>query len=306
MSAGRRAKHALETLAFRAFVGTVRGLPHGSAVRLGAALGRFAFAVGLRRKVAVNNVLERLAPDGGRPAAERIARESYEVAGRTFVHLLRADLLDDKLIWRLVVREDIETIRTFRDASGTILVSGHFGNWELLVLAIRRAGIPTAVMAGDQANAYVDEALRATRARAGVRPLSARSGLRDALGLLREGGCLATLMDQDARHKGVFVEFLGAPASAHVGIVNLATRTGSSVLPGVLVDESGRYRLVLGDAWRPRSDLSDEENARAGAEHFHRFLEEQVRRHPGNYFWAHRRWKTRPKEPQEVVEEAGR
>jgi KDO2-lipid IV(A) lauroyltransferase len=305
-SLGRRAKRALETLAFRVFLTTVRGLPHDAAVRLGAGLGRFAFALGLRRKVAVRNVEERLAPEGGRHAAERIARESYEVAGRTFVHLLRADLLDDRSIWRLVSREAIETVSTFRDAAGTILVSGHFGNWELLVLAIRRAGIPTAAMAGDQSNAYVDTAIRAIRARAGVRPLSARSGLRDALGLLREGGCLATLMDQDARSKGIFVDFLGAPASAHVGIVTLAMRTGSSVVPGVLVDEHGRYRFVPGVAWRPRAGVSDEENARAGAEHFHRFLEAQVRQHPGNYFWAHRRWKTRPKEPREIVEEAGR
>jgi KDO2-lipid IV(A) lauroyltransferase len=293
-SLARGAKRALESAGFAVLLAAVRRLPNGAALRFGAALGRVAFALGLRRAVAVRNVVERLAPEGGPREAERIARESYEVAGRTFVSLLRADLLDERTIWELVPQDEIRALHTFRDASGTILVSGHFGNWELLVLAIRRAGIPTAAMARDQANARVDGAIREIRARAGVRPLSARSGLREAIGLLREGGCFATLMDQDARGRGVFVEFLGAPASAQVGIVTMAMRTGASIVPGVLVDTAGGYRFVAGAPWRPRPDVGEEENARAGAEHFHRFLEEQVRRHPGNYFWAHRRWKTRP------------
>lgn len=290
----RRTKHALEAVGFRALVAIVRRLPYALSVRVGSALGRLTFALGLRRAVAVRNVEERVAPAGGRREAQRIARESYEVAGRTFIHLLRADLLNDRAIWAVVPRDEIDQLHALRKGSGMILVSGHFGNWELLVLAIHRAGIPMAAMAGDQSNTFVDVAIRAIRARAGVRPLSARSGLRDALALLREGGCMATLMDQDARSKGVFVEFLGAPASAHVGTVSMAMRTGSVIIPGVLVDEAGRYRFVVGAAWRPRPDVSEEENARAGTEHFHRFLEEQVKLHPGNYFWAHRRWKTRP------------
>jgi KDO2-lipid IV(A) lauroyltransferase len=64
----------------------------------------------------------------------------------------------------------------------------------------------------------------------------------------------------------------------------------------VLVDEGARYRLVLGRTWRPDPARSAEDNLRDGAVQFHRFLEEQVRAHPENYFWAHRRWKTRPPE----------
>jgi lauroyl/myristoyl acyltransferase len=76
--------------------------------------------------------------------------------------------------------------------------------------------------------------------------------------------------------------------------VSLAMRTGTPLVPGLLVDHDGTYRFVAGEIWRPDPQLGEEENLRAGAVHFHRFLEESVRRDPANYFWAHRRWKTRP------------
>jgi KDO2-lipid IV(A) lauroyltransferase len=102
-------------------------------------------------------------------------------------------------------------------------------------------------------------------------------------------------MDQDARRKGVFVEFLGAPAACHTGVVKLAIRSGKPLIAGVLVDGgSGTYRLVRGPVWRADPSRSDEENELDGTTVFHRFLEEQVRAHPGNYLWAHRRWKTAP------------
>jgi KDO2-lipid IV(A) lauroyltransferase len=182
-----------------------------------------------------------------------------------------------------------------------LFVSGHFGNWELAVVAIRRCGAPLAALAGVQTNVAVDAAVRDIRARVGVRPLSARSGLRDAISLLREGTSLITLPDQDARSKVVFIEFLGTQASAHVGIASLAERTGSVLAPFVVVDERGSFRIVRGAVWRPDPGATREANERAGAEHFHRFLEEQVRLHPETYFWAHRRWKTRP-----PVADAGR
>jgi KDO2-lipid IV(A) lauroyltransferase len=291
---GRRLKRALESIGFRLFASLVRAMPHEGAVRLGAALGRLAFALGVRRRVSVQNVAERIAPPGGRAAAERIARESYGVMGRTFAFLLRMDLVTDERLWGLVSREDLEAVRVASQGRGAFLVSGHFGNWELLLLAVRRIGLPVTALAGEQSNSSVDLAIRDIRARAGIRPLSARSGLKEALAALRGGSCLVTLMDQDARSKGVFVPFLGTPASAHVGVVSIAMRCNVPLVPLALADEDGTYRFAAGTPWRADPSASKEENERAGTEHFHRFLEEQVRLRPGSYFWAHRRWKTRP------------
>jgi KDO2-lipid IV(A) lauroyltransferase len=294
----RRAKRALERVGFALLLAVILPLPRGAAMRVASALGTFAFdVVRLRRKVAVANVRERLSPAGGEPEAVRIARESYRVMARTFFDLLRFDRIDDAALWRALPRDEFEVFRSVSaEENGAVLVSGHFGNWELLVLGIRRMGLPVSALAADQANRTVDAYVKEARARAGIPTLSARRGVRAAFDALHSGAYVATLLDQDARRKGVFVEFLGAPASTHTGVVAMAMRAGRPLLPGVLIDRGGGrwYRFVRGEAWRADPALSEEENLRAGAAHFARFLEEQVRAHPDNYLWAHRRWKTRP------------
>ncbi|MCA9750674.1 MAG: lysophospholipid acyltransferase family protein [Gemmatimonadetes bacterium] len=296
-SSGKRVKHAFETVGFRLLVGVVRRTPRAFALGLGSALGRFAFEIGIRRRVAVDNVLARLAPAGGRRAAVRVARESYAVIARTFVDLLRTDLESDAVIGGLVPREDLEPVlEVWRHGKGAMFVSGHFGNWELLLNSIRRLGVPVGAMAKDQSNTAVNEIVKSIRARGGITPLSSRRDLREAVRLLRGGGYVATLMDQDAGKRGEFVPFLGTPASTPSGAVTMAVRTGAPLVPGVLLDLGGSYRAAIGEPWWPPSagEMPEEEAVRAGVLHYTRFLEEHVRAHPGNYFWAHRRWKTRP------------
>jgi KDO2-lipid IV(A) lauroyltransferase len=216
------------------------------------------------------------------------------VLARTFVDLLRFDRIDERTLWRLLSIGEVRDLASSAGGGAAIFVSAHFGNWELLLLGLRRCGVVLHAVARDQSNAAADRGIKAARARAGVRTLSSRTGLREAVRALRRGESVTTLLDQDAGGKGLFVDFLGAKASCHSGMVALAARTGNPMVPVLLVDERGTYRVAPGGVWRADPALSQEENVRAGVEHFQRFLEAQVRAHPGNYLWAHRRWKTRP------------
>jgi KDO2-lipid IV(A) lauroyltransferase len=283
-----------ESAGFFLLTGLVRALPRRVGRAAGTWLGGFVFDVArIRRTVAVRNVTERLAPAGGLPEAERIARESYRVMARTFVDLVRLDRIDRSVTDRMFSPDDVEWFRSVeRGGRGAVLVSGHFGNWEIMALAIRRLGLPLRVVAARQANAVVDEGVKRVRRQAGIDTISPGRDVREILRALRANEFVATLMDQDARRRGVFVDFLGVPASTHTGMLSLALRTGSPIVTGVMVDEGGSYRFVRGDVWRPRRD--DPDNLLDGVAHFNSFLGEQVRRHPENYFWAHRRWKSSP------------
>jgi KDO2-lipid IV(A) lauroyltransferase len=296
VGSGRSAGRWLESAGFLALAALVRAVPRAVARACATRLGSFAFdVVRIRRDVAVRNVVDRLAPAGGVPEAERIARESYRVMARTFVDLLRLDRIGRSETDRLLSLEGAAWFRSFAErGEGAVLVSGHFGNWEIMALAIRRLGLPLRVVAARQANPLVDARVRSFRQRAGIETLSPGRAMRGALRALRGAEFVATLMDQDARSRGTFVEFLGTPASTHTGMLSLAIRARSVVIPGVVVDRGGTYELVLGEPWRPSPDRDDGENVRRGAEHFNRFLEAEVRRNPENYFWAHRRWKSRP------------
>jgi Kdo2-lipid IVA lauroyltransferase/acyltransferase len=292
-SVGRRIKHAAEAAGFRMLTVAVRGLPRAQAIALGTGLGHFAFDRGIRRDVAVRNVLEHLGPRST-DEARAIARESYGVMGCTFTDLLRGDLTTEDVVWNLMEKSAFQPLADVHaEGRGGVLVSGHIGNWELMVLAARRFGLPVAAVTGDQANSAVDRTVRRLRARAGVEPLSARSGLRDAVRILRSGGFVCSLMDQDARSKGIFVDFLGAPASTHVGLASLAARTGAPLVMGVMAGGRERYEFRVGPIVR-FPEKGTEEELRHAAVTYNRWLEDEVRRAPGNYFWAHRRWKTKP------------
>jgi KDO2-lipid IV(A) lauroyltransferase len=265
-------------------------------MRFATGTGRFAFDIArVRREVAVRNVLERLQPEGGRPEAESIARESYAVMTRTFVDLLRGGRLGDEELWGVLSRSGMEELKhSLTKDGGSLVVSGHFGNWELAIQGLRRLGVSIAALAADMANPRVNERVMRARRAAGIEPLSPRRDLRGVVRHLEGGGCVVTLMDQDARGKGVFIDFLGTPASTHGGIVSLAMRTGAPLVFGALVDEGDTYTLVPHEVWRPDPSLDEVRNRRDGAVRFNRYLESLVLRWPTNYFWAHRRWKTRP------------
>ncbi len=292
----RRARQVLESIAFTTLGTIVRRAPRRLARKLATAMGHFAFDVlRLRRRVAVENVRLRLRPPGGEREAVRIARASYGQLGRTFVDLLRFDRVDDDAVWKEVDRDEVERVAALaRRPGGCLLVSAHFGNWELLLHALARVGLPISVIAGDQSNARVDRAVKGLRLAGGVPTRSARREVRAAMRDLLEGRAVATLMDQDARHKGVFVEFLGAPASTHVGVVRMALGTGAAFVPVLFAEEGGKHRAHLAPPWVPPVGASLEERLRDGAAYYTRFLEEHVRRRPEEYLWAHRRWKTKP------------
>jgi KDO2-lipid IV(A) lauroyltransferase len=112
---------------------------------------------------------------------------------------------------------------------------------------------------------------------------------------LRKRRIVALLADQDARKAGVFVDFLGSPASTFQGPAQFACRTGSPLVCCAIVrrpDET--HDAILFPPIYPKTGVDrDAEVLRLTQEHA-KILGDCVRRHPEQYFWAHRRWKTRP------------
>jgi KDO2-lipid IV(A) lauroyltransferase len=117
---------------------------------------------------------------------------------------------------------------------------------------------------------------------------------------LRAGRAAGIVTDQNARRGGIFVDFLGRPASTARGTALFALRTGAPLIVGVARRLPGfpqRYRCTFeavefdstGDMERDVLKLT-----RAHTE----YLERHVREFPEQYFWQHRRWKTRPMEQE--------
>ena len=114
--------------------------------------------------------------------------------------------------------------------------------------------------------------------------------------LLRNGGVLATLADQDAGQRGLFVDFFGRPASTHKAIAILALEYNVPVVVTgtTKVAEPMHYQVLAEDVILPEEYAGRPDAVRQLTQRFTTALERLVRGAPGQYFWLHRRWKHQP------------
>ncbi len=177
-----------------------------------------------------------------------------------------------------------------------LIVTGHFGNWEMAGYALAMLGFQTHAIARPLDNPYLDRFLRRFRERTGQKLLAKKGELDKLEGLLKAGGIVCTLADQDAGQRGLFVNYFGRPASTHKAIALLALEHGVTLLVGgaMKVGEPMRYVIRATDVINPEDYAHDSNAVRVITQRFTTALERLVRLDPRQYFWLHRRWKHQP------------
>lgn len=291
--------HRLEYLGFRLASVLARALPERAALGFGALLGEVAYRfVGIRREE-VERHLALAFPDRPRGWRRRVARESYCHLGREGVVVLRLAAPGAREAQALA-RVPIAGYEVFERAvgagRGAIVLSGHLGNWEVGAAALAARGVPLDVVVRGQANPLFDRELRRTRERLGMQVIDQRAAAREVVRSLRAGRVVAMVGDQDAGRGGLFVDFFGMPASTARGPALFALRAGAPIFLGVALRAPGGrvpYDLRLVPLEVERTGVRDEDVRRL-TEAYAWGLERLVREAPGQYFWHHRRWKTRP------------
>jgi KDO2-lipid IV(A) lauroyltransferase len=178
-----------------------------------------------------------------------------------------------------------------------MLVTGHFGNWELGGFILGALGFKTYAIARTLDNPYVDWFLRVKfREKTGQQILSKDEDYERIKQVLANNGVLATLADQDAGQRGLFVDFLGRPASTHkaVALLSMAYKVPLAVIGTAKVSEPMRYAVLVEDVIYPEEYDGQPDAVRQITQRFSAALERLVRRYPQQYFWLHRRWKHQP------------
>lgn len=180
---------------------------------------------------------------------------------------------------------------------GAIILTGHVGNFELLAYAHGLLGAPVTLVHRPIRNALIDDFVVRLRERAGTRSIGKHSAAKAALRALARREILAIPADQNqSRRSGVFVSFFGLSASTTAGPARLAMMTGAPILPVFLLREGETeiHRLEI----QPPVDLvqSGDRDADvvANTQRCTSVIEDIVRRHPEQWIWFHKRWRTRP------------
>lgn len=296
--ARRKLSHDLVYFPFRVFLGAGSLLPLGLTVPLGRLTGRLALA---------------LAATDRRRAREHLALAFPELTGtdreatlrRTAVHLGET-LAEVVWLWRashgaIRARTEVrgfEHLHRAREAGGgAVLVTAHCGNWEWLNAILGIEGIPMTIAVREVYDPRINEIARRLRARFGAEVVERGRGAGRALmGALARNRVVGLLIDQDIRGiPGVFVPFFGRPAWTPAGAAQLALAAGCPVIPTFIHRRADGTHLAeaLPPLPAPRGATPEEAvqelTAAATAA-----IEAQVRAHPEQWVWMHRRWRTRP------------
>jgi len=178
-----------------------------------------------------------------------------------------------------------------------VILTAHFGNWELLAYAHGLLGHPITLVHRPMRNRVFDEAITAVRARAGTRAIKKKAAAKEALRTLKQHGIVAIPADQNQTHAfGVFVDFFGTPACTTAGPARLAMLTGAPVYPVFLVreGESHRHRIEVWPEVEMQRSGDRDADIRTNTQRCTAVIEALIRRYPEQWIWFHKRWKTRP------------
>ncbi|MDX2031795.1 MAG: lysophospholipid acyltransferase family protein [Blastocatellia bacterium] len=279
-------------------------LPRGVAIFAGKAVGAVAHAVlpHLRRHAEIN--LRLAFPDSSEAERDRIKRGVFRNLGRLLGEISQFRRLDRAKIESIVAYEGLENYHAaVGRGRGVILLTGHIGCWELSVFAHSIYGYPMSFLKRNVDNPLVERLAEGYRARFGNRGIDKKNSVREILKTLKSGGVVGILADLNAsREEGVFVEFFGRQASTTAGVATLALRTGAAVLPGYLLwDEAARiHRLHFEPPIETIDTGNQKEDVVANTQRYAAALEAVIRRHPDQWLWIHRRWRTRPEGEPEI------
>ena len=286
-----RASDRVVSLLARGTMAGLRALSWERARATGERLGDGVRGLGLRRRVALEN-LALAFPQWSVAEREGVLREHYRELGRVVAEYAHLDRLARAPLGEVFVETaGIEVLEPLR-GRGAILLSGHFSNFELMGAMVARWN-PVDFLVKPLSNAGVERFIAGRRAEAGVGCISTSDGTRGVYQALAAGRWVAILADQDAGRRGLSVPFFGRPASTAAGPARLSLKTGAPIVMGFAVRRpDGRFDLQVESPLELAEPETPDAVLRLTAQHV-AVLETRVRARPELWFWLHRRWKTR-------------
>jgi KDO2-lipid IV(A) lauroyltransferase len=267
--------------------------------RAGRALGVFCWRwIPFRKAVVLGNLRAAFGHQRSEAEIEALGRAFYAQLGTTLLEFCGYWRLGPERIRALVEVDGLEHVEALHaQGRGAILVSAHFGNWELLGAWAATFGRPVRFLVKSQSNQRVDRLQNTLRARAGVGIIRVGPSMRELVRTVRDGGLVGLLGDQDAGSGGVFLPFMNRQASVFRGAAQLAWRLKCPVVTGFLVRlPDGRHRAVVHAPIEVQPHWDEQTAVLEITREHTRRLEEMIHRYPDHYFWVHRRWKTQPVE----------
>ncbi len=290
-------RYRIEFWIFRTLSWIVSVLPERAALGLCSGLGWFVGVVLRVRRVDTDRHLQIAFPERDSAWRRRAARGSYIHLAREAAMTIRLFRMHEEEIVRRTEVVGLEALQAAAaSGKGAVMISGHLGNWEVAAASVAVRGVPMDVAAHLQKNPLFYRHMVEMQNRLGLTVIVKNDAFRLVPQALAAGRVVALIADQNIRKRGVFVDFFGRAAATAKGPALFALRTGAPVFLGVAVRKRGhpsRYRVII-EPVPIEEGASGADAIRDLTQRHVSGLEAHIREAPNQYFWQHRRWKTRP------------
>ncbi|HXG37805.1 MAG TPA: lysophospholipid acyltransferase family protein [Bacteroidota bacterium] len=287
-------KHLIEYWFFLLLGFGVRLLPLRVVQRLGASAGELLYTLfGFRKAVAVDN-LRRALPDLSEREIDQIACSSFRSVGTALFEFLWFPRFRPETIKEVARIENPELVKELHGrGKGIILLTAHFGNWELLAQSMHvELGLPLSIIVKPQSNPFVDRQINRWRTLWGNKVVPMGVAIREILRTLHEGGVVGIVADQSAPKESSAVQFFGRDVPTYEGPAVFSLKTGAPIMIGFAIRQpDGTYRSRFEEV--PTRDLNgySEANVLELTRRHVAITEKYIRAHPHLWMWMHKRWK---------------
>jgi Kdo2-lipid IVA lauroyltransferase/acyltransferase len=275
----------------------VAWLPAGWARALALHWGWMLARVVRLRRTYVLATLARCFPEKTEAERRAIYVENCRQQAQNLVELMRFAGGREAELGELVDVQGEEHVRSALERGrGVLILIAHYGNYDLMGLyAAKRFGYPLTIITKTLRNAELNALWWELRRKAGVNEVPAHNSYRTCVKVLKKNELVGFMLDQNRpAEQGVFVEFFGRTASTTPGLAFMSAQTGAPVVPVFMRrTAAGRHALEARPALEPPADRK-EETLREHTARYTKIIEDEIRLHPEQWLWWHKRWKSRP------------
>ncbi|RMF76957.1 MAG: hypothetical protein D6744_11880 [Planctomycetota bacterium] len=297
----RALRYFLEYAAVRVWATVIGCFPIETNLRTARWMGRIWWWLKpAHRQRALDNLRPSLGDEYDERQLRSIALGAFEHFAQLYlVELVMTPRLVTIWSWpRYIALGDIrEPLRELLAPHGVIMITPHFGNFELLGFTLAKLGLPLTAIMRPLDDPLINDYLIASRAASGLELLLKHGVSERADAVIGGGGTLCFIADQDAGRKGVFSDFFGRKASWYKSIGLLAMRRNAPIIVGYAARRRRgfRYDVHVERIIRPEEWAERDAPLQWITDEYAAAMERCIRRHPEQYLWMHRRWKSRPR-----------
>ena len=281
-------------LAVRGLIFIFEHIPSAVGLRIGDLLGRGVFYVSKKRRVAYINLKAALGNQLTPSERWKAVRDHFGFMGQAAVEVLSfKQMKREHHDLHVKVHNGDRYDALLRSGHGGVLLTAHFGNWELLQVWSGLRGTPIYVLTRDQKYPRLNGLINELRESHGSVCIGRGVGIRGLIRALREKKMVGVLGDQSAgKTEGIILPLFGRMTTVPTGAFQLAHRTDAFIMPFFIVNTGGlRHEVYAGEILKDDPSLAPQARVEFQARQYLEVLEGFIRKFPNQWLWENKRWK---------------